>query len=101
MVGKIPHGSTADTQRLTAIPEPGGRGTPAAQHQNGAGTSGKQITRSRRRAGVGLLAILGAAIVAWPALDAHLAVRHLDMQSIPTQSWGLLALGAVLLLFRK
>ena len=61
----------------------------------------KQITRSRRRAGVGLLAILGAAIVAWPALDAHLAVRHLDMQSIPTQSWGLLALGAVLLLFRK
>src|SRR5690625_3581275 len=39
MVGKIPHGSTADTQRLTAIPEPGGRGTPAAQHQNGAGTS--------------------------------------------------------------
>src|SRR5690625_1915024 len=39
MVGKIPHGSTADTQRLTAIPEPGGRGTPAAQHQDGAGTS--------------------------------------------------------------
>lgn len=61
----------------------------------------KQTTRSRRRAGVGLLAILGAVIVAWPALDAHLAVRHLDMQSIPTQSWGLLALGAVLLLFRK
>src|SRR5690625_6256751 len=39
MAGKIPHGSTADTQRLTAIPEPWGRGTPAAQHQDGAGTS--------------------------------------------------------------
>jgi ubiquinone biosynthesis protein len=59
------------------------------------------ITRSRRRAAVGVLAILGAAILAWPALETQVAVWQLDLQQVPTQSWALLAFGAVLVLFRK
>lgn len=60
-----------------------------------------QSLRSRRRGAVGVLAILGGGLVAWSALDAQGTALHLDLQNIPVQSWGLLALGAVLLLFRK
>ncbi|MDQ2075998.1 ubiquinone biosynthesis regulatory protein kinase UbiB [Marinimicrobium sp. ABcell2] len=57
------------------------------------------ITRSRRRAAIGVLAILGAGIIAWPTLETQVA--GLDLHLVPMQSWALLAFGAVLILFRK
>ncbi len=60
-------------------------------------------SRSKRRAVIGVLALIGGAATAWPAIGEKVAAwtPTVDWSQIPTESWGLVALGVWLLLLRK
>ncbi|MGD8175800.1 ubiquinone biosynthesis regulatory protein kinase UbiB [Marinimicrobium sp. ARAG 43.8] len=59
--------------------------------------------RSRRRTVIGVLAIAGAALTAWPHLGSPMAewINQLDWEQVPTTSWVLFTLGLGALLLRK
>ncbi len=60
-------------------------------------------SRSKRRSVIGALALIGAAATAWRVLGGEVSawIPRVDWSQIPPESWGLVALGIWLLLWRK